>query len=512
MTFPPAVRDVSGAWLAFMGIDRDSPETYATASSFAKAPADEAWVYSCVRRLYSSAQGVPLRVYVKAGRDLIPADDEPSPEGDDLQALLDFVNPVDMTGSDLKSFTVASYAVWGESYWRKVRGRYGGAPQELYWLRAPDVDVKAPNGRRTIAYVHKPQNSGESETYEPRDIVPFRTPNLANPLRGLSPLSAIRTDIQTSRGWATQAASSLANDSIPPGYWQIPKDAEFSPTDKSLVQRMLRSLRGPKNKGKVPVMPAGIEFHGIALTPADAEAIHQRKLSRMAVCAALGVPLVLAGDDEKSSVYANLRDAERVFWRGTMIPLLDSYADVVNNWLVPDFDPSRKRLVVAFDYSDIEALRPTLDVEMNTWLGLVYAQVAVPNEFRRRFRIGKDVPWGNQPIPRTQVALRPDPSTIPVGMLPVMDPTERIQLPESAQSVTSDGGDEADVSGVLRSYGKSLYRQSAVKSWVSHPSQPLDTDDLLGHPVSPDVRLSIEAGLRRRDSAAAIAAQLEVLA
>jgi hypothetical protein len=41
------------------------------------------------------------------------------------------------------------------------------------------------------------------------------------------------------------------------------------------------------------------------------------KISRMAVCAALGVPLVLAGDDEKTSVYANLRDAERVFWRGS---------------------------------------------------------------------------------------------------------------------------------------------------------------------------------------------------
>jgi len=32
----------------------------------------------------------------------------------------------------------------------------------------------------------------------------------------------------------------------------------------------------------------------------------------MTIAAVLGVPLVLAGDDEKASVYASTRDAERV--------------------------------------------------------------------------------------------------------------------------------------------------------------------------------------------------------
>ena len=305
MSFPgafsnPAVRDTSGAWEAFMGINREQAVTYQSANAFAHAPADEAWVYSCVRRLYQSAQGVPLRVYVRAGRDLIPAEDEPSPEGDDLQALLDYVNPVDMTGSDLKAFTVASYAVWGEAYWKKVRGKFGGTPQELYWLRAPDVSVKAPDGRTPVSYGYQPIGNGPMQDIKPRDIVPFKTPNLVNPLRGLSPLAAAGSDIATGRQWAQRTAANVANDSVPPGFWQIPKDAEFSRQDQGLVKRTLRALRGPKAKGQVPIMPAGLDFKAIALSPQAAEMIATRKISRMAVCAALGVPLVLAGDDDKN--------------------------------------------------------------------------------------------------------------------------------------------------------------------------------------------------------------------
>ena len=503
----PAFRDLGPAWYAVMGIDRESPPEYRTPTAFAKAPADEAWVYACVRRLYQSAQGVPLRVYVKHGRDLIPAADEPSPEGDDLQYLLDYVNPVDMTGSDLKAYTVASYAVWGESYWRKVRGRYGGPPQELYWLRAPDLQEHAPDGRNVLSWTYQPDRAAGHEVYQSKDVIAFKTPNLQNPLRGLSPLSSVSNEVATGVLWAQRLSATVANDSIPPGFWQIPKEAEFTKQDEGLVRRTLRALRGPKNKGKSAVMPSGIDFKAISLTPHDAEMIASKKISRMAVCAALGVPLVLAGDDEKTSVYANLRDAERVFWRGTMVPMLDGYADVINNWLVPEFDPTRRRLTVAFDYSDIEALKPTLDVEWNMWLAGIYSQSIVPNEFRRHFRLGADVPWGDRPVPRTQVAIRPDPASLAPDALPSLDAGITADLPETASTVPDDA---AAVAGTIRAFGHDLYKHPAVKAWVAAPYEPLDTAALLGGRfVTTQVRMSIEAGLRRRDKAAVIAAALE---
>lgn len=505
----PAVRDLSGAWYAVMGIDRDAPPQYRTPSEFAKAPADEAWVYSCVNKIAMSGAGVPLRVYVKHGRDLVPAADEPTPEGDDLQYLLDNANPVDMTGHDLKAFNLAAHAVWGETFMTKVRGKAGGPPQELYWMRSPDMSPESGNGRRIDAWSHRP-NGGELMSYKQRDVIQWKTWNLENPMRGLSPLHSVGSEIATGVLWAQRLAATVANDSIPPGFWQVPANAEFSTQDESLVKRTLRALRGPKNKGKTPIMPQGLDFKAISLTPQAAEMIANRKASRMGICAAIGVPLVLAGDDEKTSVYANLRDAERVFWRGTMVPKLDGYADVLNNWLVPDFDPKRKRLVVAFDYSEIEALKPTLDVEWNMWLAGIYSQAVVPNEFRRHFRLGADVPWGNRPVPRTAVAIRPDPMGLDPAAMPTLDPTLEADLPETSSTIVAD---EASAAGSLRAFGRDLYKQPAVRSWVANPYEPLDTAALFsGRAVPTELRMSIEAGLRRRDTAAAIAASLEVLA
>lgn len=501
MTFqPPAVRDLSGAWYAVMGIDRDDPIRYKSASEWAKAPADEAWVYSCVRRIYQAGASTPLRVYVRRGKERIDARDEPSPEGDDLQHLLDYVNPIDMTGNDLKAFSLASEVVWGEWYWKKVRGKFGGPPQELYFLRSPDIEPVAPDGRSIISWNYRPEK-GAAEVIEPRNMVPFRTPNLVNPLRGLSALSAIGSEISAGRAWAERVAAFAVNDSIPPGYWQIPKDADFGKQDESLVKRVLRSLRGPKNRGKNAIMPAGIEFKNIALSPEASEMIANRKVSRMAVCAATGVPLVLAGDDDKQTVYRAVREAETVFWRGTMIPKLDGYADAINNWLVPDFDASRRKLIVAFDYSEVEPLRPSLDVEWNMWLNAQGNQSVVPNEFRRHFRIGGDVPWGDKPTPRTTVTLRPDPASVPDDIVPATDPANVADLVDGEEHTAADTAD------ALRAYGRGLYRHPAVKAWIA--GSALDIRSLLGEDVPDAARARIEAGLRRRDTAAVIAASLE---
>ena len=508
---PPAMRDMAGAWFAFMGIDKQDPGTYQSALSFAKAPADEAWVYSCIRYLYTSAMGVPLHVYVRDGGSLVKADEAGDGAASDMQYLLDYVNPVDMTGSDLKAWTVASLSVWGENFWSKVRGRLGGPPQELYWLRAADVDVQSQDGRAVDQYVYQPQGL-PPKAYKPRDIVPFKMVNLANPLRGLSPLSSITSDISTGRWLSQKAAARIANDSIPPGYWQVPRDAEFSKQDENLVRRTLRMLRGPRNTGKVPVMPLGLEFKGISLSPQAAEAIASGKVSRMAICAALGVPLVLAGDDDKNTVYGNLRDAERIFWR-RFLSTLDSYADSVNNWLTPDFDPTRRRLKVAFDYSDIEALRPTLDTEWNMWIAGIYSQAVVANEFRRKFKIGKDVPWGNDPTPRTAASIKvADPNALPGEDLPAgaRQPAQGApSAPPPAVAHEPVLQSPEPVAATLRAYGRGLYQHPAVRAHLAGAT--LDARTLVGDAPEDDL-LIIADGLRRRQSADQIATRLEVKA
>src|SRR5512146_956365 len=182
MIVGPTTKDISGTWQQFMGIPMaDYADAYRTIADYGKAPADEAWVYRCVTLKAMFAQATPLRVYVKDGRERIPAEESGDAAAEDYQYLLDNVNPISMNGSDLKFYTNAALSVWGENYVKKVRGRLGGPPQELWWLRAPDM---RPNRDRVWigSWTHSPTD-GQVETYQRRDIVAWLRPNLQDTTR-----------------------------------------------------------------------------------------------------------------------------------------------------------------------------------------------------------------------------------------------------------------------------------------------------------------------------------------
>ena len=507
--FEVAARDTSVAWMTFMGIPQntDGIDKYSNAEDFGKAPADEAWVYACVARIFNAAASVPLRVYRRRGNELVPAENEPSTGASDLQRLLDNPNPVDMTGAELRAYSAASRKIWGGWYWQRVRGRYGGSTQELYWLRVPDVTPHSDDGRKVDWYEHRAK-LGATDAIAPRDMVRRRMLNMGGLTEMLSPLSAARYDMVVGQSAPMHTAAILKNRGVPEGYWTEAKGTELARPDKSAITRFVRSLRGPKNAGRSLVAP-GVEYKALSLPEKDAEWLAGRKVARMTVCAVLGTPLALAGDVENSGFYRSTLDAERVFWRDTMVTELNGDAEVINTWLVPEF--GEPDLVVAHDFSEVEALRPEWQTEWDGWLAGIDAQAITGNQFRRHFRLGPDLPWGDKPTPRTQVALRPDPAVLANIDLPVMTDLvaepERMPAPE-VQEPGGGTGDEADLPASLRTIGKRFYAQLAVRAYIAHGG-PLDAEGLLGVRMPDAARLILEDGIRRRQSSEQIAARLE---
>lgn len=480
-------KDMSGVWAQFMGISQQGDGIPAPSGlrEYANAPATEAWVYSCVRRLFTSAQSVPLRVYVKRGKDLVRSEDAPR-RGDaqDLQFLLDNINPISMNGADFRGYTAAGIqGVWGGAYWKKVRGRRGGPTQELYWLPATDLTPeKDPAIIGAVRrYTYAPAGTTLREEYSPKDVLAFRAFNFTDPVALLSPLSAARYEIATNRMAGQQMAATLANWNIPPGAWVIPKGEEISTQDEGLIRRALRALRGPRNQGKTPILPAGLEWKALALNPKDAEWLAARKVSRLTVCAVTGVPLLLAGDDESTGPYAYAREIWRMFWQGTMIPLLDQVADVLNGWLVPEFT-SKGDLVCAFDYTEIEALQVPIEERKRVAIEEVKNQILTRDEYRAHY-------LALDPLPESEM---PEPEPAPGE-------------PEAAEpeAAEPEAGDE-DAADAVRPQ-KDIYTHPAVVAWLADPSQPLDADSITGRPVSGAVRSVMQQGLRRRYSAAQIA-------
>lgn len=483
-------KDLGMAWRQFNGLPDPGMPSWKTLGDYAKAPADEAWVYSCIRRRYTAAMSVPLKVYVKDGTRRVSADQSSNQAAKDLQNLLDDVNPVDMQAGDLKAYLEAGLAAWGEGYIKKVRGRLGGPPRELYWLPASDVTPIPEQGPAPVtAYAYQPNGLIKAETYPVKDMIAYRTVNLSNPRRGLSPLAAVRSEMRVNVAAAENTASTLENWGVPPGAWVVPKGADVSPQDQRLIKRAIAALRGPRNSGKTPVLPEGIDWKPIALNPKDAEWLAARKVSRMTICAALGVPLVLAGDDEKNTVYAAIRDAERVFWRNTMIPELDWIADGFNSWLVPDFTTQRD-ILIAFDYSAIEALKAPPAEEMAQWLEAV--KLGLPfNRFLDRFGMGDPVEGGDESrvlLGRAgDVGLTPGDQSADAPVAPVS--TTPASKPRPAEYNTARAA--------AASLGKGLYKHEAVKAYLT-TGDPTVLEQLV--PEHEVERLAL--GLQRRLPAA----------
>lgn len=509
-----AARDASVAWMTFMGIPQgtDGIDQYDRLADFASAPADMSWVYACVSRVARAAMKVPLRVYVKKGKDRVNWEDEPTPAAEDLQYLLDWVNPVDMTGAEMRAYIRASAKVWGGWYLKRARGRLLHDTQELYWLRVPDVKPASADGRSVDTYQYAPQRAGSigntwsavTEDINPKDMIRQRGLNLRSQVEMESPLSAARYDMVTDQAASQRTAAILRRRGVPEGYWKAAKGAELEPADKTAIRRYLRSLVGPRNAGKTLVAP-DIEFQAIELPEKDAQWLEGRKVSRMTVSAVIGVPLVLAGDDEKASVYASIRDAQRVFWQDTMTPDLDGDADTFNNWLVPEFNrPGDPVLEVGFDYSGVEPLKPLWKDEWDGYLSAVDHQAITPNTFNRHFGL-PDVPWGDKPVPRTQIALRPsDVTTEELALaVPALAGAESLPAAEQEPQDSPDQEPEGDAAESVRALGKGLYRHPAVRSFV----EGRGLGDL-GVSLTTDQRAAIEDGLRRRNSADQIAAAL----
>ena len=482
MAFGPATKDSYTNWRAFMGIPQQGLPVPRSLREFGRQPADEAFVFTCMTIRANAVAGIPLRVQSRTADGWVDIEESGDGAGEELQFLLDDVNP-GWEGATLQAFTEAGAAIHGGSYWRKVRGRLGGRPQELHWMSGADVEARM--GRSLPEwYTYQPPGTAHGEDIPAREIIPHRdTVNLENPYKLLSPLSAARYEILTNRSAAEWNASLLDNWGVPAGAWVAEKDVEFDATEKSLIKRALRALRGPSNQGKTPILPGGLKWQALSMNAKDAEWLASRKVSRMTICAGMGVPLVLAGDDEKAGVYASVRDAERLLWRLTLIPTLDRRASRLDSWLVPDFDPTRKRLRIRYDYSGIEALRAAPAEDMQQWLGAVDRGYPL-NRWLERYG-ARPVEGGDKP------RFKPD-APADQGKARPAEYAEASEAEAERPETTTRAAD------VVRALGKGLYRDEAVRAflgtsdvgWLAHLGPFTDADSS-----------ALAVGLTRRYSA-----------
>ena len=176
----------------------------------------------------------------------------------------------------------------------------------------------------------------------PRDALTGRCAIMAlalfNPMdttAGQSPLRAAATSVDL-HNQGTRWAKSLLDNSARPSGALIYKSAAGERLSRDQVDRLKAELEqgftGPARAGRPMVLEGGLDWKTMGLSPSDMDFTQGRREAARDIALAFGVPPMLLGIPGDNT-YANYAEANRAFWRQTIIPLVGRTARAVGSWM-----------------------------------------------------------------------------------------------------------------------------------------------------------------------------------
>ncbi len=301
-------------------------------------------VYRCVRMIAEAATRVPLGLR-EHGQML---NEHP------VLSLLASPNPR-QSGAEIFEALYTYLYTAGNAYLDAaiVEGELKG----LFALRPDRMRVVAGKDGWPVAYDYTAGGHTHRLSQQGQPVPRVLHLRLFHPLDdhyGLAPLEAARFSLDTHNSAAKWNKSLLDNAARPSG--ALIYSAAGGNLSKDQFERLKQELeigfQGAGNAGRPMVLEGGLDWKSMALTPRDMDFIEAKNAAAREIALAFGVPPMLLGIPGDNT-YANYAEANRVFWRQSVVPLVNRVADMLTRWLAPAFDAEFK-LVPKLD--DIEAL------------------------------------------------------------------------------------------------------------------------------------------------------------
>jgi HK97 family phage portal protein len=295
--------------------------------------------YRCVRMIAEAAGSVPLIIY--GGEAELAAHP--------LQQLLARPNPA-QSGRELIENIVGFLLVAGNSYMEV--STLDGTPRELVALRPDRVKVVAGANGWPEEYEYA---VGGAATRLPAETVLHI--KLFNPLDdyfGMSPLEAAARSIDTHNAASAWNKAMLDNAARPSGALVFAASDEPLTTEQyeRIKNELENKYQGATNAGRPMVLEGGLDWKEMGFSPKDMEFIETKNASAREVALAFGVPPMLLGIPGDNTL-ANYAEANRTFWRQSVVPLLSRVTEALTNFLGPQFGEGIR---VSYDLDQVEAL------------------------------------------------------------------------------------------------------------------------------------------------------------
>lgn len=270
-----------------------------------------------------------------------------------LEALMARPNPRE-TGTELLEAIYGHLLLSGNAFCEVVAP--GGVPLELHVLRPDRVRiVQGPDGwpeaydyQVASRLTRYPVGQGE-----PSPVLHLRLFDPLNELTGYAPLGAAQVALEMHEAASRWNKALLDNSARPSGALVYGAGDNLSDDQFERLKEELESVfQGTTNAGRPILLEGGLDWKQLSLTPKDMDFLEAKAGAAREIALAFGVPPLLLGLPGDNT-HANFAEANRAFWRSTVLPLVQRTQAAFATWLGPYYNET---LRFEPDLDRIEAL------------------------------------------------------------------------------------------------------------------------------------------------------------
>ncbi|MFP4239224.1 MAG: phage portal protein [Rhodosalinus sp.] len=297
-----------------------------------------------------------------------------------LLALLRRPNPAQGRAELLEAF-YGQLLLTGDAYVEAVAGAKG-APVELHVLRSDRMRVvPGPDGWPAgFDYTVSGRTHRFDATARPGPVCHLRSFHPQDDHYGLSPLQAAAQAIDVHNA-ASRWSKALLDNAARPSGAIVYRGADgagglSSEQYDRLVAEMESYHQGARNAGRPMLLDGGLDWKPMGFSPSDMEFQKTKEAAAREIALAFGVPPMLLGLPGDAT-YANYQEANRAFFRLTVLPLAARVMAALGDWLSDHFG---EPLELRPDLDQVPALAAERDAQ---WARVGAADFLTDTEKRR---------------------------------------------------------------------------------------------------------------------------------
>tara|TARA_B110000003_G_C16645074_1_gene531696 strand:- start:1859 stop:3049 length:1191 start_codon:yes stop_codon:yes gene_type:complete len=325
-------------------------------------------------------RAVRLIAEAAAALPMVLQDKERRYESHPVLSLLDAPNPA-QTRADLLEALFGQILLSGNGYLEAVLST-SGMPIELHVLRSDRMSLVPGSDGWPAAYDYTV--AGRKRRFEVSgstcQICHIRSFHPHDDHYGLSPLQAAAQALDVHNSASRWSKALLDNAARPSGAIVYRgRDGQGSLSDDQydrLVNELETHHQGARNAGRPMLLEGGLDWKPMGFSPSDMEFQKTKEAAAREIAVAFGVPPMILGIPGDAT-YANYQEANRAFYRLTVLPLAHRVAAHLGRWLSTlSVEPVSLRL----DLDEIPALALERDAQ---WRRVAEADFLSDEEKRR---------------------------------------------------------------------------------------------------------------------------------